>query len=103
VRRAFELHQQSIESESAIVPNPVAGSDDPLSTPPSSPPEDDEGETTPKASKEIKAQGAPVVELPIQPPIDTKASHVLIVDDNDINLKVCLHDPSPQKPILCSY
>jgi hypothetical protein len=89
VRKAFELHQLSTESETVIAPVPVTTLDDPLTTPPSSPPEEDEGETTPKASKEVKPQGGPVVELPIHPSTQTKVNHVLIVDDNDINLKVC--------------
>lgn len=106
MRRALELLQTSIQSEPAPAPAPaltsLTTSDDPLSTPPSSPPEEEEGETTPKASAGAKSHGAPVVESPTQLESPThesptqltlqpKAKHVLIVDDNDINLKVRFH------------
>jgi hypothetical protein len=79
------------------VPSPANTLEDPPSnTSPSSPPTDDEGETTPKAS-EVEASVAPIADTPTQPSTQPKANHVLIVDDNDINLKVSCHDPLTQK------
>ncbi|KAJ5684717.1 uncharacterized protein N7477_001062 [Penicillium maclennaniae] len=101
VRRALELHQTPAESESAPTLTPMTTSDDALSTPPpSSPPEEEEGEITPKALTEAKSQGAAVVESPTVPTPQPKANHVLIVDDNDINLKIMA---TFIRKIGCSY
>ncbi|KAJ5131809.1 hypothetical protein N7448_005967 [Penicillium atrosanguineum] len=100
VRRALELHQTSAQSEFVPTMTSLTISDDPFSTPSNSPPVEDEEETTPKAVVEKKPQGAPVVELPIQTTLQPKTKHVLIVDDNDINLKIMA---TFIRKIGCSY
>jgi hypothetical protein len=50
--------------------------------------EDEDEDTTPKTSIEVAATSTPPFLSPVSSPPNTQILHVLVVDDNNINLKV---------------
>lgn len=92
MQKILELREAQVQPDHTPTTNLSIRFEQPVPDPESSStPIDDDEDTTPKPSIKTTCPVSPQTVLPIHHPIETKARHVLIVDDNEINLKVSLH------------
>lgn len=104
MQKILELRKAQVQPDHtpvtipSIIEQPVPDPDS--STTPIVDDDDDDEDTTPKSPIETTPPVSPPAVLPINHTNEPKARHVLIVDDNEINLKVSLHVVVFAKPIL---